>query len=75
MAPAAAATSNLENPQPASRQSGIGVVSGWHCTASKIEIEVDGGTRYQAGTRTECRTIHRGDNRLGELEHVLEEFL
>jgi len=31
----------LENPQPASFQSGIGVISGWVCSASKIEVVID----------------------------------
>lgn len=32
----------LENPQPGSFQSGIGLVSGWACTANRIDIEVSG---------------------------------
>jgi hypothetical protein len=31
----------LENPQPDSSQSGISVVSGWHCDASVIEFQID----------------------------------
>lgn len=31
----------LENPQPQRSESGIGVVSGWHCNASVIEIQFD----------------------------------
>jgi hypothetical protein len=31
----------LENPQPAAVASGIGVISGWHCTAKKIELVID----------------------------------
>lgn len=38
----AMATGYLENPQPGSTQSGISIISGWHCTASEIEIKVDG---------------------------------
>jgi hypothetical protein len=33
----------LENPQPGSFQSGIGIVSGWACEADRIDIEVSGG--------------------------------
>ena len=35
----------LEIPQPDSSQSGISVVSGWHCDAKVIEVEFDGGQR------------------------------
>lgn len=38
----AMATGYLENPQPGSTQSGISIISGWHCTANEIEIKVDG---------------------------------
>jgi hypothetical protein len=41
----------LENPHPSSFQSGIGVVSGWVCNATQIEIEFD-GIRVQAGYGT-----------------------
>src|SRR5918992_2731893 len=33
----------LENPQPASFQSGIGVISGWVCTATRVDIDFDNG--------------------------------
>ena len=32
----------LENPTPASFQSGIGVISGWVCAAEEVVIEIDG---------------------------------
>jgi hypothetical protein len=32
----------LENPQPGSSQSGIGVISGWVCQAGRVDIEIDG---------------------------------
>lgn len=32
----------LENPAPNSTESGIGVISGWHCSASKVEAVIDG---------------------------------
>ena len=32
----------LENPRPASYQSGIGVISGWVCAADEVVIEIDG---------------------------------
>lgn len=32
----------LENPAQNSTESGIGIISGWHCTASKVEAFIDG---------------------------------
>ena len=57
---ALAATSALEIPQPDSTQSGIGVVSGWHCNAGKIEVAFDGGPRILAAygtTREDTRGV------------------
>lgn len=31
----------LENPQPGSVASGVALVSGWHCTARKVELVID----------------------------------
>jgi len=31
----------LENPQPGATASGISVISGWHCTAKRIELVID----------------------------------
>jgi hypothetical protein len=42
----------LEVPAPNSTQSGIGAISGWHCTASRIDISIDGGPVTQAGSHT-----------------------
>lgn len=39
---AAMANGNLENPQPGTIQSGISIISGWHCTANEITVLVDG---------------------------------
>lgn len=42
-APALAlANGYLENPQPDAVESGLGVISGWHCTANEVEIFIDG---------------------------------
>ena len=38
LVPAVAQAATLENPQPGSSQSGIGVISGWVCSANQIEI-------------------------------------
>jgi len=42
----------LENPQPGSFQSGVGVISGFVCTATVIEIEIDGGAIFEAAYGT-----------------------
>jgi hypothetical protein len=33
---------SLENPQPDSAQSGIGLFSGWSCTGPDISVSIDG---------------------------------
>ncbi len=43
---------NLENPAPASFQSGISVISGWACDAEGIEIELDDEAYLAAGYGT-----------------------
>ena len=56
----------LENPEPGSFQSGIGVISGWVCDASQIDIEIDGGKTQAAygtsreDTRTVCGDANNG---------------
>ena len=52
------AQQTLENPQPDSFQSGIGIISGWACNAERIEITFDGGARQTAAYGTS-----RGDTR------------
>src|SRR5262249_15875882 len=48
------AQATLENPQPHSAQSGIGVISGWACQATRIEIAIDGAkTQAAYGTGRE----------------------
>jgi hypothetical protein len=49
---AAALAGNLENPQPGGRESGIGIVSGWFCSAERIDIEIDGAMLYRAAYGT-----------------------
>ena len=48
----------LENPQPGSSQSGIGIISGWVCAAQTIEIVFNDGPPVQAAYGTS-----RGDTR------------
>ena len=42
VAPAAFAQSSFDNPPDGQPASGIGLVSGFHCTSTAIEIEIDG---------------------------------
>ncbi len=49
----------LENPQPNSFLSGLGVISGWVCDAQRIDIEFD-GVRSQAAygtSREDTRSV------------------
>ena len=46
------AQQTLENPQPDSFQSGVGVISGWACNAQTIEISFNGGPPQEAGYGT-----------------------
>lgn len=46
------AEGNLENPAKDSIESGITAISGWHCTAQEIEIEIDGISFGKAGIAT-----------------------
>ena len=77
----------LENPRPASFQSGVGVISGWACHAHEIVIELN-GVPYRAGyptTRTDTQGVC-GDsdngfsllwnwNNLGPGEHTVRALL
>ncbi|APV51951.1 hypothetical protein BWI17_21130 [Betaproteobacteria bacterium GR16-43] len=48
--------------------SGIAVISGWHCTATRIEIEIDGGGRVLAGAgidRLDTATVCGGRRNTG----------
>jgi hypothetical protein len=46
------ATGALETPVSGNTESGIGVISGWHCTASNITVSIDGASLGKAGTGT-----------------------
>jgi hypothetical protein len=50
--PAAFGLGNFENP-PSGPVSGATLVSGWHCSATRIEIEFDGTTRKPAASGTD----------------------
>ena len=73
----------LENPQPHSFQSGLGVISGWVCEAEEIVIELNGtpvpaayGTP-RADTQARCGDTNNGFgllvnwNNLGDGEHIV----
>jgi len=47
------AQGSLENPIANDIESGISAISGWHCTASEIEVEVDGISLGKAGIGTQ----------------------
>ena len=46
------ATGALENPVSGATESGIGVISGWNCTATEITASIDGIDYGRAGTGT-----------------------
>jgi hypothetical protein len=52
MVPTASATGFLENPVDGATASGISVISGWHCTAERIEIAIDAAAPLRAGQGT-----------------------
>src|SRR5262249_24857569 len=60
------AQATLENPEPHSAQSGIGVILGWACQATRIEIAIDGAktqAAYGTGredTRSVCGDANNG---------------
>ena len=73
----------LENPGPASFQSGVGVISGWTCDADQVVIEINGETQpaaygtERADTADICGDTDNGFgllfnwNRLGDGEHTV----
>ena len=78
------AQATLENPTPSSFQSGIGVISGWVCDATRIEITFDGGPPVEAAygtdridTQSVCGDTDNGFgllfnwNRLGDGTHTV----
>ena len=48
----ALAQGTLENPRPAGIESGIGLVSGWHCNAGTVQIQFDNGALTPAAYGT-----------------------
>ena len=65
----------LENPSPASFQSGIGVISGWVCAAEEVVIEIDGQPIAAAAGTERADTLDRcgdTDNGFGLLVNWAE---
>ena len=56
-----AAPQMLENPQPGSFQSGIGVISGWVCEAEEITIEFEHGVTGEVSSTTAGYGTSRAD--------------
>lgn len=48
----ASAQGFLENPQPDAVESGLGVISGWHCSARDVTVSIDGVSYGKAGSGT-----------------------
>ena len=73
----------VDNPQPHSAQSGVGVLSGWVCEAGTVEVELNGVLQEAAyGTERTDTEDHCGDtdngfgllwnwNLLGDGEHTV----
>jgi hypothetical protein len=49
----AAAVGNLEVPAAGQVASGVGVISGWHCTAKAVTFSIDGSDQFPAAAGTE----------------------
>ena len=45
----------LDNPQPGSFQSGVGLIQGWVCEAETVTIEIDGSTTFTTASGTTRR--------------------
>ncbi|MDZ7622377.1 MAG: fibronectin type III domain-containing protein [Candidatus Competibacteraceae bacterium] len=73
-----------ESPSEGSYESGIGLIRGWVCGASTVEVEIDGGARYttaygtpRGDTAAACDTTNTGYgltfnwNALGDGPHTL----
>ncbi|MEW6271905.1 MAG: M12 family metallo-peptidase [Thermodesulfobacteriota bacterium] len=86
-APAAAALGVLENPAPLSFQSGIGVISGWVCSAGQVTLSIDGAAPVPAAYGTSrldtvsvCGDANNGYGRLvnwnllGDGTHTMTAF-
>jgi hypothetical protein len=67
-APAATPAIALENPQPGSYNSGIGLISGWSCEGPAIYVSIDSGTPQvvpYGGGRTDTAAVCSGNLNTG----------
>jgi len=67
-APAATPAASLENPQPGSYNSGIGLISGWSCEGPSIGVSIDGGAPRNVpygGARTDTASVCAGNLNTG----------
>jgi hypothetical protein len=78
---------NQESPSKGSYESGIGLIRGWVCDASTVEVEINGGERLSTGHGTQrgdtvgvCGDANNGFgylvnwNNLGDGTHTLRAF-
>ena len=64
-APLAQLLANLESPQQGSFESGIGLIRGWICQASTVDIQIDGGASQRVAygtTRKDTVEVCGDDN-------------
>lgn len=65
------ATGALENPAPGAAASGIGVISGWYCGATRVEVQIDANAPMAAAYGTDrldtAATCGRRDTGFGLL--------
>ena len=80
-------SAHLESPSEDSFESGIGLIRGWACNATAVEVQMDNGERWLTayGTKREDTAAVCGDtnngfgltfnwNRLGDGPHTLRAF-
>lgn len=85
--PTSSSVANLESPYQGSFESGIGLIRGWICDATKVEVQIDNGAREQVayGTTREDTASVCGDtnngfgytvnwNGIGNGSHTLRAF-
>ena len=83
----AGSSASLESPQQGSFESGIGLIRGWICQASTVEVQIDGGAAQRVAygtTRPDTAAVCGDDNngfgytfnwnRLGNGSHNLRAF-
>ena len=87
VSPASLVLGHLESPSAGSCESGIGLIRGWVCNATTVEVQIDGGERRLTGYGTQrgdtaavCGDTSNGFgytlnwNALGDGPHTLRAF-